>query len=45
MGCGVPVRTGGSVSGEPVLASQLLPFGDAAALEAFGDFERAVYSR
>jgi CubicO group peptidase (beta-lactamase class C family) len=27
-----------------VWLSQLLPFGDAAALEAFGDFERAVYS-
>lgn len=27
-----------------VFLAQLLPFGDAAALEAFGDFERAVYS-
>ena len=27
-----------------VFLGQLLPFGDAAALEAFGDFERAVYS-
>jgi methyl acetate hydrolase len=26
-----------------VFLAQLLPFGDAAALEAFGDFERAVY--
>jgi methyl acetate hydrolase len=31
-----------SVAG--VFLAQLLPFGDAAALEAFGDFERAVYS-
>jgi methyl acetate hydrolase len=28
-----------------VFLAQLLPFGDAASLEAFGDFERAVYSR
>ncbi|HUO11253.1 MAG TPA: serine hydrolase domain-containing protein [Caulobacteraceae bacterium] len=28
-----------------VFLAQLLPFGDAAALEAFGAFERAVYSR
>jgi CubicO group peptidase (beta-lactamase class C family) len=27
-----------------VFLAQVLPFGDAAALEAFGDFERAVYS-
>jgi CubicO group peptidase (beta-lactamase class C family) len=27
-----------------VFLAQLLPFGDAAALEAFGEFERAVYS-
>jgi hypothetical protein len=26
-----------------VFLAQLLPFGDAGALEAFGDFERAVY--
>jgi CubicO group peptidase (beta-lactamase class C family) len=31
-----------SVAG--VWLSQLLPFGDPAALEGFGDFERAVYS-
>jgi CubicO group peptidase (beta-lactamase class C family) len=31
----------GGVAG--VFLSQLLPFGDPAALEAFGDFERAVY--